>query len=107
MVVQEELFNSSVYETKEHCRKTHSGSGDDRFFVLGILDFSVKYAFKVRFGFGSPDCCGREIHSEENIYGSILLHFSFSYFFRQSRPESNKDGVLRAYLKNRYLKSRA
>ena len=44
------------------------------------------------------DCCGREIHYEENIYSSILLHSSFTYFFRQARPGSNQGGVLRAYL---------
>ena len=88
----------SVYETKEHCRNTHGGSGDERFFMLWILDVSVKCTFKVRFGFGSPDCCGREIHYEENMYSSILLQSSFTYFFRQARPGSNQGGVLRAYL---------
>ena len=32
------------------------------------------------------------------MYSSILLHSSFTYFFRQVRPGSNQGGVLRAYL---------
>ncbi|HBU37642.1 MAG TPA: hypothetical protein DEB70_07535, partial [Planctomycetaceae bacterium] len=54
--------------------------------------------FKVRFGFGYPDCCGRGIHYEENVYSSILLHSSFTYFFRQARPGSKQGGILRSSL---------